>query len=45
MQFYNEKADDLNIQIDIKDLIIKGMILVKVNTDQNISMHKAFITN
>jgi len=44
MQLYYEKADASTVQIDIKDLKIKGMILVKVNTDQNISMHKAFIT-
>jgi len=40
---YNVKADALNIQIDIKSLNIKDMILVKVNTGQNISMHKAFL--
>ncbi len=45
MQLYNEKADASTVQIDIKDLKIKGMILVKVNTEQNISMHKAFITH
>jgi hypothetical protein len=43
---YNKIANDLNIQIDIKSLNLKDMILVKVKTDQNISMHKAIkITN
>lgn len=43
MLLHKEIADDFNIQIDIKSLNVKDMILVKVNTNQNISIHKAFI--
>jgi len=40
---YKKEADDLSLQIDIKQLNLKDMILVKVNTGQNVSMYKLIL--
>jgi len=40
---YHQIADDLNVQIDVKELNIKDMVLVKVNTEKNVNIYKALI--
>jgi len=37
---YSKKTDALKVQIDVESLHIKDMVMVKVRSDKEVTMHK-----